>query len=170
MPNPLVLMTLGMLADAAPCEQLTSLALPNTRIMSAQLVAAGAFTPPAPQAASCPGVAPNAQPGAQGGGGGGQGGARGGATMGGRQGDLVRLFMAPGMQHCGGGPGPDQANWMAALERWRETGTPSDMIEAARVTNNRVDMTRPLWSYLQVAQYKGVGSSNDATNFVCRAK
>ena len=43
--------------------------------------------------------------------------------MGGKQDDFVRLFMAPGMQHCGGGPGPNQVNWMAALERWRESGT-----------------------------------------------
>jgi feruloyl esterase len=40
---------------------------------------------------------------------------------------------------------------------------------ASRVTNNRVDMTRPLCPYPQVAQYKGVGSTNDAANFVCKA-
>jgi feruloyl esterase len=39
---------------------------------------------------------------------------------------------------------------------------------AAHVTNNRVDMTRPLCPYPQVAQYKGVGSTNDAVNFVCK--
>jgi feruloyl esterase len=88
--------------------------------------------------------------------------------MGGRQDDWLRLFMAPGMQHCGGGPGPNQANWMAVLERWREAGEAPDRIEAARVTNNRVDMTRPLCPYPQVAQYAGVGSTNDAKNFVCR--
>jgi feruloyl esterase len=89
--------------------------------------------------------------------------------MGRDQDDWFRLYMAPGMQHCGGGPGPNQANWMAALERWRESGIKPDRIEAARVTNNRVDMTRPLCPYPQVAQYKGVGSTNDAANFVCKA-
>ncbi len=88
--------------------------------------------------------------------------------MGRNQGDWFRLFMAPGMQHCGGGPGPNQANWMAVLERWREAGTEPDRIEASRVTNNRVDMTRPLCPYPQVAQYTGVGSTNDAENFVCK--
>ena len=88
--------------------------------------------------------------------------------MGRGQDDWFRLFMAPGMQHCGGGPGPNQANWMAALERWREAGVEPDRITAARVTNNRVDMTRPLCPYPQVAQYKGVGSTNDAENFVCK--
>ena len=91
------------------------------------------------------------------------------SKMGGKQDDFIRLFMAPGMQHCGGGPGPNQVNWMAALERWRESGTAPDRLEAARVTNNRVDMTRPLCPYPQIAVYKGVGSTNDASNFVCKA-
>jgi Tannase and feruloyl esterase len=88
--------------------------------------------------------------------------------MGKNQDDWIRLFMAPGMQHCGNGPGPNQVNWMAALERWREGGTAPDRLEAVRVTNNRVDMTRPLCPYPQVAHYKGTGSTNDAANFVCR--
>jgi feruloyl esterase len=88
--------------------------------------------------------------------------------MGGTQDDFIRLFMAPGMNHCGGGVGPSQVNWMAVLERWRENGDAPDRIEAYRVTNNRVDMTRPLCPYPQVAVYKGSGSTNDAANFVCR--
>lgn len=91
------------------------------------------------------------------------------AKMGGRQDGWVRLFMAPGMQHCGGGPGPNQVNWMAALERWREAGAAPDHVVASHVANNRVDMTRPLCPYPQVAQYKGVGSPSDAANFVCKA-
>jgi feruloyl esterase len=91
------------------------------------------------------------------------------AKMGQKQDNFVRLFMAPGMQHCGGGPGPNQINYMSALERWREAGTAPDELIASRVTNNRVDMTRPLCPYPQVAQYKGVGSTNDAANFVCKA-
>ena len=52
--------------------------------------------------------------------------------------------MAPGMQHCGGGPGPNQMNWIAAMERWREGGTTPARIDAAHVLNNRIDMTRQL--------------------------
>ena len=88
--------------------------------------------------------------------------------MGGTQDDFIRLFMAPGMQHCGGGPGPNQVNWMAALERWRESGEAPQRLDASRVTGNRVDMTRPLCPYPQVAKYKGVGSTNDAANFACK--
>jgi feruloyl esterase len=91
------------------------------------------------------------------------------AKMGQKQENWVRLFMAPGMQHCGGGPGPSQINYMGALERWRESIAAPDQLIASRVTNNRVDMTRPLCPYPQVAQYKGVGSTNDAANFVCKA-
>ena len=90
------------------------------------------------------------------------------SKMGGKQDDFVRLFMAPGMQHCGGGPGPNQINWMAALERWKESGITPNQVEAVHITNNRVDMTRPLCAYPQQAAYTGTGTTNDAQNFVCK--
>jgi feruloyl esterase len=91
-------------------------------------------------------------------------------TMGRGQDEWIRLFMAPGMGHCQGGAGPDQVHWMAALERWREGGKAPDRIEAARVTGSRVEMTRPLCPWPQIAKYTGTGSTNDAQNFVCSAK
>jgi len=78
--------------------------------------------------------------------------------------------MVPGMAHCGGGPGPNQVNWMAALERWRESGIRPDRLIASRVSDSRVNMTRPLCPYPQAAQYSGVGSTNDAANFDCKAR
>ena len=80
-----------------------------------------------------------------------------------------RLFMVPGMQHCGGGPAPNQFNALGAIERWRESNASPDWIVAAHVANNKVDMTRPLCPYPKVAVYSGVGSVNDAANFVCKA-
>ena len=91
-------------------------------------------------------------------------------TMGANQDGWARLFMAPGMAHCGGGDGPDQINWLSALERWRETDQAPDTIIAHRVIDNRVDMTRPLCPYPQVAQWAGVGSTNDASNFTCEVR
>jgi feruloyl esterase len=91
------------------------------------------------------------------------------AKMGQKQDDWLRLFMVPGMAHCGGGLGPNQFNPMAALERWREAGAAPDQITAYHVENNRVTMTRPLCPYPQVAAYKGTGSTNDAANFACIA-
>jgi feruloyl esterase len=89
--------------------------------------------------------------------------------MGAKQDNWMRLFMIPGMGHCRGGAGPNQVNYMAALERWRESGIAPDQMPAYHVSNNRVDMARPLCPYPQIAQYKGVGSTNDAANFVCKA-
>jgi feruloyl esterase len=90
-------------------------------------------------------------------------------TLGPKQDDWMRLFLLPGVGHCGGGPGPDQADFMAAIERWRESGAAPDRIPAAHVAGNRIDMTRPLCAYPQVARFKGTGSTNDAANFVCTA-
>jgi feruloyl esterase len=89
-------------------------------------------------------------------------------TLGPRQDNWMRLFLLPGVGHCGGGAGPDQADFVGAVERWRESGAPPDHITASHVSNNRVDMTRPLCPYPQVAQFKGAGSTNDAVNFECR--
>ncbi len=91
-------------------------------------------------------------------------------TMGREQDDWIRLFMVPGMGHCQGGAGPDQVNWMGSLERWRESGKAPDRIEAARVAGSRIEMTRPLCPYPQIAKYTGIGSTNDAHNFVCSVK
>jgi tannase/feruloyl esterase len=91
------------------------------------------------------------------------------AKMGPKQDDWLRLFMVPGMAHCGGGSGPNQFNALAALERWRESNIAPDRIVAYRTANNRVEMTRPLCPYPQIATYKGAGSTNDAENFLCKA-
>jgi feruloyl esterase len=80
-----------------------------------------------------------------------------------------RLFMAPGMGHCGGGEGPNSFNMLAAMERWVEHGTAPDEIIASHATNGRVDRTRPLCPYPRQAVYRGAGSTGDAASFVCRA-
>jgi feruloyl esterase len=79
-----------------------------------------------------------------------------------------RLFMAPGMGHCGGGEGPNTFDMVAALEQWVEQGKAPDQIIASRSVRGTVDRTRPLCPYPQVAAYKGSGSTDDASNFVCR--
>jgi feruloyl esterase len=91
------------------------------------------------------------------------------AKMGPQQDDWLRLFMVPGMDHCGGGPGPNQFAAVSAMETWREQRKAPNQITAYRVVNDHVDMTRPLCPYPQVAAYKGTGNTDDATNFVCKA-
>ena len=81
----------------------------------------------------------------------------------------VRLFMAPGMGHCGGGEGPNTFDTIGALEQWVEHGKAPDEIVASHATNGVVDRTRPLCPYPQLATYKGTGSADEAANFVCKA-
>jgi len=79
-----------------------------------------------------------------------------------------RLFMVPGMGHCGGGDGPSSFDMLAALEQWVEKGKAPDSIPAAHLTNGQPDRTRILCPYPQVATYKGSGSTDDAANFACK--
>jgi len=79
----------------------------------------------------------------------------------------VRLFMVPGMGHCGGGEGPNAFDMMTALESWVEQGRAPERIVASRVAAGKVERTRPLCAYPQVARYSGTGSIDDAANFVC---
>jgi feruloyl esterase len=83
--------------------------------------------------------------------------------------DGVRLFMVPGMGHCGGGDGPNQFDMIAALEQWREHGRAPKEILASRVESGRTVRTRPLCPFPQVAKYKGSGSIDQAENFSCSA-
>jgi len=82
----------------------------------------------------------------------------------------VRLFLAPGMGHCGGGEGPNAFDKVGPLERWVEHGSAPDAIVASHSTNGTVDRTRPLCPYPQIAKYKGTGSIDEAANFVCAAR
>ena len=82
--------------------------------------------------------------------------------------DSYRLFMVPGMNHCGGGPGTTTFDMLAALEQWVEKKQAPSQIPASRVTDGKVERTRPLCPYPQVASYKGSGSTDEAANFVCK--
>jgi hypothetical protein len=106
------------------------------------------------------------------------------AQMGQRDVDsFVRLYMAPGVQHCAGGPGPDSFGEVgdlnfadpkhsldAALESWVENGAAPGTVIASKFSGEdrqHATMTRPLCPYPQIAKYKGDGDTNDAANFSC---
>jgi len=80
---------------------------------------------------------------------------------------FFRLFMVPGMGHCGGGIGTDRYDAVTALIDWVEKGKAPDVIRASRVLDNRVVRTRLLCPYPQVGRYSGQGSIDDAANFKC---
>jgi tannase/feruloyl esterase len=90
-------------------------------------------------------------------------------TMGGleKTREFYRFFLVPGMGHCSGGPGPNQFDRLAALEQWVEKGVAPEKLVATHSTNGKVDRTRPLCLYPQVARWKGTGSTDDAANFMC---
>jgi feruloyl esterase len=88
-------------------------------------------------------------------------------TLGDDTNQFFRLFMAPGVHHCGGGPGPNTFDLLTALENWVEGGIAPDRIVASHRTGEVVDRTRPLCPYPQEARYLGKGSIDDAANFVC---
>lgn len=95
-----------------------------------------------------------------------------------------RLFLAPGVGHCGGGAGPNQFgqaggngdaehDMVVALEQWVEKGIPPTRIVATKFVSDDktkgVELTRPLCPFPEVAKYKGSGADTDAANFVCAA-
>ena len=81
---------------------------------------------------------------------------------------FARLFMAPGVQHCGGGPGPAPADPLAALIDWVERGRAPRTLDAVRRdASGNVTQSRPLCLYPAVARYKGRGDVAEAASFTC---
>jgi feruloyl esterase len=90
-------------------------------------------------------------------------------TMGGRKNtqDFFRLFLIPGMDHCVGGVGAMNVDWLRELEDWVENGKAPDVIVGTHAgRNNEPGFTRPLYPYPAYAKYKGKGDVNRAENFV----
>jgi feruloyl esterase len=81
--------------------------------------------------------------------------------------EFYRLFMVPGMAHCGGGDGASSFDMLAAVESWREEKKAAESIRAARVREGKTERTRVLCSFPMVARYKGSGNTDDAANFAC---
>jgi feruloyl esterase len=106
-------------------------------------------------------------------------------TMGGRDQtqSFLRLFMVPGMAHCGGGPGPSnfgapypgpgpssldaEHDIVSALLKWIDTGVAPERIIAAHVAGNQIDRTRPLCPYPKIPRWNGTGNSDEAESFSC---
>jgi feruloyl esterase len=85
--------------------------------------------------------------------------------------EYVRLFMEPGVLHCGGGNGPSTVAWLRLITDWVERGqAPEEVVSTKRESDGKVTRTRPLCAYPKRAVYKGEGSTDEASNFVCREK
>ncbi|MBV8730310.1 MAG: tannase/feruloyl esterase family alpha/beta hydrolase, partial [Acidobacteriia bacterium] len=83
---------------------------------------------------------------------------------------FVRFFLAPGVSHCGGGAGPSPYGQLDAVLSWVENGTaPETLTAARRDQTGAITRSRPLCQYPLVARYKGTGSTDEASSFVCSA-
>ena len=99
--------------------------------------------------------------------------------------EFARLFLFPGVSHCGGGAGPDTvaddplppspANntiaWLALdpLVQWVERGVAPDQIIAYKVTGAVTEFSRPVCPYPALPRYSGAGDTTKASSFVCVA-
>ena len=80
--------------------------------------------------------------------------------------DSVRLFMVPGMAHCGGGPGPYTWSRLAPIIEWVENGNAPDSLTVTHQTDGVVDNERILCPHPQRAAYAGAGDPDDSANWV----
>jgi feruloyl esterase len=88
----------------------------------------------------------------------------------------LRLFMIPGMAHCGGGIGPNQVDWVGEIDRWSESGAAPERIIVSKLSNPlapftgqpiKVIQSRPLCAWPKQARWTGTGSTDEAANFRC---
>lgn len=96
---------------------------------------------------------------------------------------FARLYMVPGMEHCGQGPGASAFGQFGtesaatpkyglfdSLENWVEKGSPDATVIATKYKpgGREAEFTRPLCAWPKVARYNGNGDPNDAANFTCK--
>ena len=88
--------------------------------------------------------------------------------------EFARLYLVPGMNHCGNGLATDRFDMLDSLVEWVEQGQAPESIKAAvRYENTELPddwsktRTRPLCPFPQVATYSGTGDMEEATNFTC---
>jgi len=82
---------------------------------------------------------------------------------------FARVFLVPGMNHCGGGPSTSQFDAFAAVVDWVENGdAPESLLATAPAGTPWPGRTRPLCAYPEQARYKGSGSIEDSASFACK--
>lgn len=89
---------------------------------------------------------------------------------------FAKLYLMPGMNHCGKGPSTDQVNTILDdIVAWVEKGeAPESIVANAREANTDLpadwstERSRPLCPYPQVATYNGTGDMEQAASFTCK--
>ena len=67
----------------------------------------------------------------------------------------VRYYVAPGVNHCAGGPGADTTNLLAALDTWVGEGKAPETLVAAKIDAGKTSFSRPLCRHPQYPRYTG---------------
>ena len=94
-------------------------------------------------------------------------------------GEFARLYLLPGVDHCGGGPGAGDVDWLAALERWVEADEAPQMLVAMRTAGSvpltvrqprfplagELQRRRPLFPWPDLARYSGAGDPLDPASW-----
>ena len=81
---------------------------------------------------------------------------------------FVRLFFAPGVAHCGGGPGAAPSNAFESMVDWVENGhAPASLDGEKEDPSGATLLSRPICAYPRVARYDGVGDPSEAASFTC---
>ncbi len=89
-------------------------------------------------------------------------------NMGANTKDFFKLYLLPGVFHCSGGVGPACFDPLAQVIPWVEQGKAPGPIVAQQIENGKVQRTRPLCPYPEMAKYQGQGDPNQAQSFQCR--
>jgi feruloyl esterase len=84
-------------------------------------------------------------------------------------GRTVEYFEAPGVGHCGGGPGPSQVDLLQALDTWVHQGRPPSLQHLEYHSETTGGPARPLCAYPAYPRYDGSGDPKRATSFRCVA-
>jgi hypothetical protein len=80
----------------------------------------------------------------------------------------MRLFLLPGVLHCGGGDGPSQADWVSLIRDWVENNNPPDKIVVSKTISSNEVIKRPVFPYPEEAVYDGNGDKNKESSFILK--
>ncbi|MBK8504738.1 MAG: tannase/feruloyl esterase family alpha/beta hydrolase [Saprospiraceae bacterium] len=83
--------------------------------------------------------------------------------------DFMKLYLLPGVLHCGGGPGPDQADWVEVVRKWVENKQTPEKIVVSKFNDGALKMSRPVFPFPSVAQYDGKGDPNVESSYLKRS-
>lgn len=94
---------------------------------------------------------------------------------------VLRLFLLPGVSHCGGGDGYNEIDLLSPLMAWTELGRAPDKIVTGKPAGRRFGppgapgpiaspleklvATRPVYAYPAIPRYVGKGDPNDAASY-----